>query len=205
MKNSRNLAVPQSASSTAALLQRAIELHRQGDIRQAGLMYLDILEMERDNFGALQMLGVYALQTNDDQAAFDLISRALEIDPQQAMAHSNLGLALQRLQRFDDALLAYDQALQIDPDDLPAINNYGNMLSQLLRFSEAIVLFERALELSPAWSEALGSKGYALIGMARYEEALACIDRALEIDADLVTARRHREDALRGLKEAAQA
>lgn len=205
MKNSQNLAVSPAPSSTSALLQRAIELHQQGDIREAGLMYLDILEMERDNFGALHMLGVYALQTNDDQAAFDLISRALEIDPQQAMAHSNLGLALQRLQRFDDALLAYGQALQIAPDHLPAINNCGNTLSQLLRFAEAIVLFERALELSPAWSEALGSKGYALIGLARYEEALACIDRALEIDADLVTARLHREEALRGLSEAAQA
>lgn len=148
MKNSQNQAVPQ-ASSTSALLQRAIELHHQGDIRQAGLLYLDILEMERDNFDTLQLLGVYALQTNDDQAAFDLISRALEIDPQQAMAHPNLGLALQRLQRFDDALLAYDLALQ--------------------------------------------------------EETLAGIDRALEIDADPLTARRHREDALRGLKEAAQA
>lgn len=191
--------------STSVMLQRAIELHQQGEIRQAAAMYLEILEAEPNNFDALHLLGIYALQTNDDVAAFDLIARALEIDPYQAMAYSNFGLALQRMKRFDEALAAYDETLKIAPDHLPAINNRGNTLAEMRRFDEAIVFFQRALHLSPEWSEALASQGHALLGLGRYQEAVAQLDRALAIDPELETARLHREQALQAIKESAPA
>ena len=44
-------------------------------------------------------------------------SKALEIQPDYAEAHNNLGLALAAAEQFDEAIAHYRKALEIKPDD----------------------------------------------------------------------------------------
>jgi len=43
--------------------------------------------------------------------------RIIEIDPDNAKAHNNLGVAYEALERFDEALTEYDKAIAIEPDN----------------------------------------------------------------------------------------
>lgn len=189
----------------AAKLQRGIAAHQQGDLRQAGLLYLEILEVEPSHFDALHLLGVYALQNGDPQAACDLIARAVEVDPKQALAFSNLGVARQRLKRFDDALAAYQSALRIDPGHLTALNNCGSTLQEMQRFGEAVVFFERALRVKPDYPEALNNLGNSLIELKRPDEALIVLERALDLNQAYVAALFNRANALQYLNRPEEA
>ncbi|MET3131083.1 Flp pilus assembly protein TadD [Oxalobacteraceae bacterium GrIS 1.11] len=179
-----------------AALQEAIALHQRGQLEQAAALYLAILEREPDNFDALHLLGVFALQSDDAQAACDLIGRALTLRPRDVPAHANLGLALQKLQRWDAALLCYQEALQIDPGHLQALNNCGATLRQMRRLDEAQACFERALRSAPADPDALNNLGQVLIEQGRYDAALACLERALGVAPDHVAALFNRANAL---------
>ena len=44
--------------------------------------------------------------------------RAVELDPQDADAHSNMGLALQDLHRYEEAIASYEEVIKIRPDCL---------------------------------------------------------------------------------------
>jgi tetratricopeptide (TPR) repeat protein len=47
-------------------------------------------------------------------------SRALEIDPEMAATHYNMGIALRKLGRFEEAIASYSRALEIDPKKVEA-------------------------------------------------------------------------------------
>lgn len=205
-KPARQAAVPSPATvATSAKLQTAIAAHQRGDLQQAGVLYLEILEVEPDHFDALHLLGVYALQSGDAQAACDLIGRAVEVNPNEALAFSNLGVALQRLKRFDDALRAYQNALRINPEHLTALSNCGSTLQEMQRFGDAVIFFERALRIKPDYQEALNNLGNSLTALQRPDEALIVLERALELNQAYVTALYNRGNALRQLNRAEEA
>ena len=65
------------------------------------------------------------------------------------MAHSNRGIALRDLGRFEEALAACDRAIEIDPRHAVAHTNRGNALRDLGRFEEALAAYDRAIEIDP--------------------------------------------------------
>lgn len=194
-----------AAPAPATTLQRAIALHQQGELRQAGALYLEVLETEPDNFDALHLLGVYALQTDDTLAAYDLISRAVAIDPGEAIAHTNLGVAQQRLRRYDDALASYRRALEIAPDSPMALNNYGSALLETGRVAESLHPFERALQIDPQHADAWNNLGKAQSDLRRYDDALLCLERALQLKPGYTAAHFNRGNALQYVNRTGEA
>src|SRR5471032_2690376 len=95
----------------ASLLQQAVALHQQGKLQMAQALYRQVLELEPAQFDALHLSGVIARQDGDAAAAVELISPALQIAPEQASAHCNLGAALQDAGQPQAALDSYDRAL----------------------------------------------------------------------------------------------
>ena len=79
--------------------------------------------------------------------------KALEINPDFAEAHNNLGLALADRGRFDEAIAYYQKALEIKPDYAEAHNNLGTVLAGT-RLDEAITEYRKALETKPDFAEA---------------------------------------------------
>ena len=54
--------------------------------------------------------------------------RALELKPDYAEAHNNLGNALKDQGKLDEAVACYRRALELKPDFAEAHNNLGNAL-----------------------------------------------------------------------------
>jgi protein O-GlcNAc transferase len=128
------------------------------------------------------------------------MNRALEIEPDNAGAHLNIGVALRALKRPQDALVSFDRALALKPDHAEALNNRGNALRDLKRPQEALASFDRALELRPDYAELHNNRGNALLELKRPQEALASFDRALTLKPDYAEAHDHRGNALFALK-----
>jgi len=77
--------------------EAAIGLHRAGELERAQRIYRAVLQSTPTHFGAAHMLGALLLQRGDYDQAERQIRRALQIDPNVAEAHNNLGTALRDL------------------------------------------------------------------------------------------------------------
>ncbi len=89
-------------------IQQALDLavghHDSGLLSDAESIYQQILQTNPDEPVALHLLGVVAHRVGKNHTVVDLITKALAIKPEYAEAHSNLGNALQDLERLDEAV-----------------------------------------------------------------------------------------------------
>src|SRR6266446_1397227 len=93
----------------AQLIEEAIGLHQTGRFADAESLCQQVLASEPSNFDAVHLLGVLAQQSGDRDRAVQLISRAVDIRPEDASARSNLGLVHRALGRLDEAEAALRQ------------------------------------------------------------------------------------------------
>jgi len=131
--------------------------------------------------------------------------KALELDPQDAVAWLNLGNALSGQNRPAEAEAAFRQALELDPQDAGAWNNLGAALSGQNRPAEAEAACRKALALDPQLAYAWNNLGNALSGQSRPAEAEAAYRQALELDSQDAVAWYNLGNALSGQNRPAEA
>ncbi|MDP2196970.1 MAG: tetratricopeptide repeat protein, partial [Sulfurimicrobium sp.] len=115
--------------------------------------------------------------------------RALQIQPDDAEVHNNLGAILQELGHLNEAEAHCRRALQIKPDDAKAHNNLGAILHELGRLDEAEACFRQALQINPNYAKAHNNLGITLQDLGRLDEAEPCFKQALQIEPDYASAR----------------
>jgi protein O-mannosyl-transferase len=117
-----------------------------------------------------------------------LWSDTLDKNPNSWMAHSNLGTALLRLGRVDEAIVHYNKALEIDPNYATGHNNLGNAFLRIGQLEESLAHLQKALAIDPTYPEAHNNLGNTLLQMGRVDEAIAHYNKAVEIDPKYVEA-----------------
>ncbi len=80
--------------------------------------------------------------------------RVLELDPEHAAAHINLGTLYYNRQDYKGAEEHYRRALMIDPRYALAHFDLGNVLDETGRVAEAIQTYIAALQLAPTYADA---------------------------------------------------
>jgi tetratricopeptide (TPR) repeat protein len=93
--------------------------------------------------------GATAYTAGDYPAALAQFTAAVERNPLDAEAHSNLGQVLVRLNRPADALPHFDQALSLIPNRWAYHFNRARALSLLDRWDDAIASYRQAQSLFP--------------------------------------------------------
>ena len=61
----------------------------------------------------------------------------------------NKGNALNNLNKYDEAIKAYDKAIEINPQNSMAWYNKGNVFTNLNKYDEAIKAYDKAIEINP--------------------------------------------------------
>ena len=135
-------------------LAEALAAHRAGRLEQARSQYLQVVRAEPRHFDALHLLGVMAFQDRQPQDSLDWLDRAIAVDEANAECWSNRGLALQALDRLDEALASFDRAVFLKPDFAKAHYNRGNVLQEMQRVDEAIAGYEAAIAIRPDFADA---------------------------------------------------
>ena len=103
-------------------------------------------------------------------------------NPEAREAHLNLGSALLRRNRLEEALAAYRIAEEQRPEDCKPPYGAGLALYHLERLDEAELAYLRALELCPRYVAALADLGELRIVQRRYQDALQPLQTATDID-----------------------
>ncbi len=105
------------------------------------------------------------------------IAAAVQEIPKPARKAYEKGLNLQKENRNDQALAAFNQALEIYPDYFQASTERGNLLMQANNLAGAQADFERALRSNADYPPALRGLGYCQIQGKQFEAALGSLER----------------------------
>jgi len=108
--------------------------------------------------------------------------KAVELNPEDARAHNNLGAALAETGKPDDALAEYRRSLELNDQSSQAHNNLGSVLAQQGKLEEALAQFARAVELNPDNGRAHCNLGSALSEKGRTAEGLDHLRKGVEIE-----------------------
>ena len=189
------------AAQTEGKFQQALQLHQQGQLAQAQILYEKILKSQPEHFDALHLSGVIAYQTKNPEKAITLIKKAIEICPNNAAFYNNQGITLQELKQFEDAVASYDQAIALKPDYAEAYNNRGNALQELRQFDNAVESYDQAIARNPNYAKAYNNRGDALQKLKQLDDAVTNYNRAIALKPDYAKAYCNCGDALQELKK----
>lgn len=92
---------------------------------------------------------------------------------------SNLGLAYQRIGRFEDAEDAYHQAIQIDPKNMYALTNLAVLHFRRGDYEESLALSEQVLAMDAGMVQALSNAALCCALTGREEEYKTYYRRAV--------------------------
>lgn len=112
--------------------------------------------------------------------AIEAYHRTLEVDPEHADAHLNLGRLLHEQGEISSAETHYRRALALRPDDATAAFNLGVALQDRQRWRAAVVAYRRAVEIDPGYADAyynlaavyakLGDRALGIQNLKTYKE-----------------------------------
>ena len=171
-----------------ALFDQAVSLHGQGRLAEAERLYKQMLAADPNLMDARHMLGVLKAQQGHPREAHDLIAAVVAANPRDALALANFGNVLNELERFEQALSAYDRSLALNPDYPPAWLFRGNIQQRLLRYGEAVESYNRFLRFDSNNPDAWNNRGLALQHVGRLNEALESYRRAQSLDPAMAQA-----------------
>ena len=145
------------------------------------------------------MLGVIARQDGKNDVARTLITKALNIQPDYAEAHNNLGTVLRDLGQPDRAVLSHETAIGLKPGYAEAHSNLSNALLDLGKIEAAVAGYRKALSINPHLFETYSNLGNALKEMGELKEAIDNYRTAIDLKPDFVIAHFNLSNALRDL------
>ena len=170
-----------SANPPQILLSRLLEHYQSGRLGDAEILALSITrDFPNDNFSWMILAAVFkAIGRNTE--ALNANQTAVELSPQDAEAHSNLGVTLQELGRLNEAEVSLRQAIVLRPNYPEAHNNLGNALKEQGRLDEAEASYRQAIVLKPGYANAHSNLGATLQDLSKLDEAEASYIQAIAL------------------------
>lgn len=105
--------------------------------------------------------------------------RARELDPTVRGIGANLGDALSRLERWEDAVSEYQRSIGEAPDQASTHVNLGSALARLNRWKEAVSAYRQAQAREPSMSGLSGWLAAALMNVGSWSDALVHCEAAV--------------------------
>lgn len=146
-------------------LNKAAIRFKNNDLESAQKIYEEILDSHPNNFNALLWLGSIHSEKMQFPKAFELLNKAISINPHRYEPYYNLGLMKAELNRHDEAIQTWQKAIKIT--NIPKIKkaelfyNISRTLIDLKDYGVSIDYANKALALKPNYIEAEENKMYA--------------------------------------------
>jgi Flp pilus assembly protein TadD len=140
--------------------------------------------------GLAVILGAVTYRRNEDYISeLAIWNDVLAKRPDNARAYNNVGSALGREGKDDEAIRHFTKALSILPDYPDALSNLGAMLEKRGRIPEAIALYRKAISLYPPHVDAHYNLGIALQRKGQLDEAESNYMQVLKLAPEYAKAR----------------
>ena len=116
------------------------------------------------------------------EEAIEHYNEAIRINPQDATAYNNRGVAKGELGRPEEAIADCNEAIRINPQYALPYNNRGTAKLALGWHHDAIADCDRAIHINPQYADAYYNRGTAKVALGRHEEAITDHNEAIRIN-----------------------
>ncbi len=182
---------------TITPIQLALQHHKAGRLQQVEQIYNHILSNDPDNADANHYLGIIAIQGGENDIAIRFINKAIQANPNIPATYSNLGNALKRLGRLDEALVSYRKAISMNPDSAVMYCNLGVLLKDIGQLDEAIEKYKTAISIKPDFAEVHCNLGILFNELGQLNEAISSYKIAISSNPDYAKAHHYLSRAIR--------
>ncbi|ALS02281.1 hypothetical protein ATZ33_13065 [Enterococcus silesiacus] len=100
------------------------------------------------------------------------------------LRYYNLGNALEKQKKYQEAGEAYRKAIELNPTHATTYYNLGCVLEEQGKYEEAVEAYQKAIELNPDYASAYYKLGNILDKQGKYEEAVEAYKKAIESNPD---------------------
>ena len=163
------------------LLEQGIFLHKKNSLDEAKKIYKDIIEIEKENFQAMHLLGVIFFQQKDYDQGIEFIEKSLQINNKNYSALNNLGNIFLELKKYPEAIEKYKKALNLNKNYTAAIYNLGNVYKAISKYKIALEYYYKAIISDPQFFDAYYDYAELLERTGRTEDALIYYSKLLEL------------------------
>jgi tetratricopeptide (TPR) repeat protein len=139
--------------------------------------------------------------THHDKGEYDRAiadyTRAIELNPTDAVVYNNRGIAFRAKGDNDSAIADYTKVVELKPRDAVAYNNRGIAFRVKGDNDSAIADHSKAIDIDPELATAYNNRGIAFRAKGDNDGAIADHTKAIDIDPELVSAHYNRALAYR--------
>jgi tetratricopeptide (TPR) repeat protein len=126
--------------------------------------------------------GLRFLTTQRYDLAIKAFSEAIEVNPRNAVAYCNRGVARFFMGDHEKAVADFTSAVEIHPGYTEAFCNRGGLWAKKGDHEKAVADYTKALEIHPSYPVAYCGRGIAWADSGEYDKAIADFTMALEIN-----------------------
>jgi len=160
-------------------------LAKQGKLADARKYLQDAARNAQERMQLTQAEAQLLRDANEYQAAFDVLSQALEKNPDSPELLYDEAMAAEKIDRIDVLESNLRKVIQLKPDYAHAYNALGyTFADRNTRLPEAYTLIEQALKLAPDDPFIMDSMGWVLYRMSQNDASITFLKRALELRPD---------------------
>jgi eukaryotic-like serine/threonine-protein kinase len=114
--------------------------------------------------------------------------RAIELNPNYAIAHGMYALYLDSMSRVDEGMAQHKRALELNPLSLITSTNLGELLFDTRHTDQAMEQYRKTLEIDPSFTPIHNELGEAYESKGMYQDAVAEWQKGLIAEGDSTTA-----------------
>ena len=106
-----------------------------------------LITLNKKNHYLYNMRGVINLQRTKFDLSMKDLKKAIQLKPDYAVAHSNLGSLHRTMRNISEAEDCFHRAYSIDDQDKNILINYGNLLQSERRYLVANEIYAKLIDL----------------------------------------------------------
>ena len=169
-------------------IHRLCDLFSQGSVKEVLTQVNQLLKRFPDATALHIIAGDANTKLKRFDTAIENYTKAIDLKPDFAVSHFNLGVVFQDKGDSKAALQSYRKAVILNPNYLEAHYNIGSILHDSGDFKAAIESYEKILAIDPNYSKAHNNMGTALKDKDEPEAAMKCFEKAIQINPNYAEA-----------------
>jgi tetratricopeptide (TPR) repeat protein len=150
--------------------------------------------------GLYTIMGALNVDQQNFEAAIDAYAKRVDVHPNDAAAHLDLGRTYSRLDRSDEARAEFDVVLMLNPNHTDAHAALAQVHLRDQRYAEAVEMARGALALDPAHQQARYALATSLMRLGKTDEGKQELEvfQRLQTEAAAARSRQIELDGIRG-------
>jgi tetratricopeptide (TPR) repeat protein len=140
------------------------------------------LQVNKDNYLALNYSGLSLLNDGKAQESIDRFNETIRVKPDYAEAYKNRGNAYYVLGQYRRAIKDYNETIRMKPDYLEAYINRGNAYLMLEQYQSALEDYNKAINPKSNYARVYKDRGITHYWLGNYNPAINDFNKAIELE-----------------------